>query len=246
MKKLILITILGLLAPLVAAAEQNQNQNQNQNQDQNQDGNLNRCSLAGLLPRLPYEELDEEEVLDLGFMREEEKLARDVYLSAYEDWDIRTFRQIARAEKTHMRAVLYFLRKYELPDPTEGNGVGVFSNPELQELYFQLVGLVSNSREDALWVGARVEEIDIADLHSALARTDNIDLQTLYQNLLKGSRNHLRAFHKKLTRLGIVYEPEYITQDEYDAIVYSPKEKGVVDADGEYLCGGEGKRLGAG
>lgn len=235
MKRLILITtILCLLLPLAAGAQQNRERNNN------------RCSLAGSLPDLPYGELDEQEILDLVYMREEEKVARDVYLSLHEEWEMKIFRQIAKAERTHMRAVLYHLRKYDLDDPAAGNGVGVFSNPDLQEIYDDLVLLGLLSVDDALMVGASVEELDIFDLEVALARTDNIDLQTLYQNLLKGSRNHLRAFHKVLTRRDLVFNPQYLTQDEYDEIVYSPKERGVVDADGEYLCGGEGKRLGAG
>jgi hypothetical protein len=228
-----------LVVPLVAA-------DQNQDPNGETERNRNRCSLAGFLPGLPSGDLDEEEAIDLTFMREEEKLARDVYLSFYEDYETKIFRQIARAEKTHMRAVLYHLRKYELEDPAAGYPIGVFSNPDLQELYYQLVNTGSDGIGSALWVGARVEEIDISDLYAALERTDNEDLATLYQNLLKGSRNHLRAFHKKLTRLGIVYTPDYISQELYDEIVTSPKERGVVDADGEYLCGGKGNRLGAG
>ena len=37
----------------------------------------------------------------LSYMREEEKLARDVYLALYEKWGIRTFLNIAKAEQQH-------------------------------------------------------------------------------------------------------------------------------------------------
>lgn len=235
MKRLtLIITTLCLLLPLAATAEQNR------------DRNRNRCSLAGFLPDLPYAEIDEQEIDDLSLMREEEKLARDVYLSLNEAWEVKILRQIAKAERTHMRAVLYHLRKYDLDDPAAGNGVGVFSDNNLQQLYDDLVLLGMLSIGDAMKVGASIEELDIRDLLQALDRTDNEDLQTLYQNLLKGSRNHLRAFHKQLTRLGIDYVPQHLTLEQYEEIVYSAKERGVVDADGEYLCGGEGKRLGSG
>lgn len=253
MKRLILvITAMGLLLPLATDAQQNQYQYRYQNQDPDPDSgqNLNRCSLTALLPGLPYEEINARQIADLVFIREEEKLARDVYLSMYEEWGLKIFRQIARAEKTHMRAVLYHLNKYEIPDPAAGNGVGVFTNPDLQQLYDDLVLLGSLSVGDALKVGASIEELDIRDLRRALVSSDvvtaNVDLQTLYQNLLKGSRNHLRSFHKVLTRRGLVYEPQYLSQEDYDEIVYSAKEKGVVDAQGDYICGGEGQRLGAG
>ena len=235
MKRLILIpTLILLLLPLAAGAQQNRERNQN------------RCSLAGFLPDLPKADLDEEEVADLVFMREEEKLARDVYLSLHEEWGLKIHRQIAKAERTHMRALLYHLRKYDLDDPVQGNGIGVFSNPALQELHDLLIQQGTLSLGDSLLVGAAIEELDIYDLEQALDRTDNLDLQTVYQNLLKGSRNHLRAFHKVLTRHGLVFTPEYLTQDEYDEIVGSAKERGVVDADGEALCGGGGQRLGSG
>jgi len=253
MKRLILvITAICLLLPLAAGAEQNQYQYRYQNQDPDQDSgqNLVRCSLTALLPGLPYAEINDRQIADLIYMREEEKLARDVYISMHEEWGLKIFRQIARAEKTHMRAVLYHLKKYEIPDPAAGNGVGVFTNAHLQELYDDLVLLGTLSVGDALKVGALIEELDIRDLRRALVSnnvvTANLDLQTLYQNLLKGSRNHLRSFHKVLTRRGLVYEPQFLSQEDYDEIVYSAKEKGLVDAQGDYLCGGEGQRLGAG
>jgi len=53
---------------------------------------------------------------------------------------------------------------------------------------------------DALRVDALVEEVDIIDLEKYIAQTDNEDLILVYQNLLKGSQNHLRAFSSTLER----------------------------------------------
>lgn len=235
MKRLVFgFLVICLLLPMATGAQQSQNRN------------THRCSLTGLLPDLPFADLSDEEAADLVFMREEEKLARDVYLSLHQEWELRIHRQIARAEKTHMRALLYHLRKYEIDDPAAGNGIGVFSNPTLQQLYELLIQQGTLSVGDSLLVGAAIEELDIHDLQEALTRTDNADLETVYQNLLKGSRNHLQAFHKVLMRNGLQYTPEYLTQDEYDEIVQSAKEKGVVDASGDSVCGGGGQRLGAG
>lgn len=65
----------------------------------------------------------------------------------------------------------------------------------------------SQSLADALKVGVAIEEIDILDLQTRLAQTDNADIELVYGNLLKGSHNHLRAFTSTLQRqTGEMYE----------------------------------------
>ena len=92
--------------------------------------------------------------------------------------------------------------------------------------------------QDALTVGALVEEMDINDLQIQLQRTNNADIKTLYQNLLAGSRNHLRAFVGQLHARGIDYEPEYLDPTDFQEIVNSPKERGgTVDENGDRVCG---------
>ena len=196
------------------------------------------CNLNGHLEGLPLESLSKKEKTGLLFMREEEKLARDVYLSLHEAWSLRAFSNIAAAESRHMRAALTLIEKYDLDDPVGDNGVGVFSNPEFTELYEDLTASGSASLVAALEVGALIEELDIHDLKRVLENVDNEDLAVAYQNLMKGSRNHVRAFDKLLSRNGAEYETEYLTQEEYDAIAESPREKGMVDAEGNLLCGG--------
>ena len=152
-------------------------------------------------------DLSEVEAEGLSFMREEEKLARDVYLTLYEQWGIRIFQNIAGAEETHMSAVADLLERYGLPDPAADTAVGVFTNPELQALYDQLIEDGSQSLADALRVGALVEEVDIIDLETYIAQTDNEDVLLVYQNLLKGSYNHLRAFTSTLEKqTGEIYQ----------------------------------------
>jgi len=75
-------------------------------------------------------------------------------------------------------------------------------------------------------VGATIEDLDIADLEEHLAETNKSDIQLVYNNLMKGSRNHLRAFYSNLVAMGIAYVPQYISQQEYEAIVSSPTETG--------------------
>ena len=84
----------------------------------------------------------------------------------------------------------------------------------------------SQSSLQALYVGAAIEEIDMIDLQEAIDATDNADIQMLYENLMSGSRNHLRAYVAQIENLGVVYEAQYLPQDEVDSIVDSPVERG--------------------
>lgn len=161
--------------------------------------------------------LSTEERNSLIFVREEEKLARDVYSFLYSKWKTRVFQNIAESEQQHMDAVGDLLRKYNIPDPvTEPNK---FTNPELQVLYDDLVAKGSVSLTEALRVGATIEDKDIYDLNKDLLLIDNADMRLVYGNLLKASKNHLVAFYSNIVRSGENYTPQYITQTEFDAIV---------------------------
>ncbi len=71
-----------------------------------------------------------------------------------------------------------------------------------------------------LKVGAAIEEIDILDLQANLETLTAADVRQVYENLLFGSENHLRAFTSVLAqRTGEIYEPQYMDQAAYDAIV---------------------------
>jgi len=162
--------------------------------------------------------LNEVEQEDLLFMREEEKLARDVYLFAFSQWGDVVFENIAESEQEHTEMILALLEKYNLEDPALENE-GEFTNHELQELYNDLIAEVQNSEIDALYVGALIEEKDMIDILDAIDRTDNRDIKTVYQNLLDGSKLHLQAFVDVLESKGIEYEPRLIDEDLYEEII---------------------------
>jgi hypothetical protein len=134
-------------------------------------------------------------------MREEEKLARDVYSHFYDLWQLPAFNYIAVSEQRHMDAIGNLMEKYGVSDPAVGNDQGVFTNTELQSLYDQLTGRGSESVEAALKVGVLIEETDIADLQAGLEETTHADIARVYSNLLNGSYNHLAAFNNELTLL---------------------------------------------
>ncbi len=48
----------------------------------------------------------------------------------------------------------------------------------------------------------------------------------VFENLLKGSRNHLRAFNRQLTMQGASYEPQFIDQPTFEEIINTPLEQG--------------------
>jgi hypothetical protein len=164
--------------------------------------------------------LSDVETNDLIFMREEEKLARDVYLTLYDIWETPVFANIATSEQQHMDAILGLLKTYKIPDPTAGNLVGQFLNNELQSLYDDLVEKGAQSALDALMVGGIIEETDIEDLQFAMATTNVSNIDKVYSNLLNGSYNHLRAFASNINAItGQPYLAQVVSQDVVDAIL---------------------------
>ena len=170
--------------------------------------------------------VDAGEAATLTFMREEERLARDLYHQFHEIWESVLFVNISAAEQRHMDAVKNAMDKYALPDPSNPALVGEYSYPELQQLHNQLLAQGEQSYLEALWAGGMVEEMDIADLRDAIVATDNDDLKKLYENLLRGSRNHLRAYAAEIERMGVIYEAQYLKQTDVDKILNSSMERG--------------------
>lgn len=148
----------------------------------------------------PTDALDADEIADLVFMRQEEKLAHDVYVVLYETWGQRIFTNIASSEQTHTEAVARLLDRFGIEDPVAGATPGVFADAELQALYNQLVAQGQTSLEEALRVGIAIEELDIIDLQERLARTDQDEIERVYSSLLNGSYSHLNAFTSTLER----------------------------------------------
>jgi hypothetical protein len=175
-------------------------------------------------PAVP-EPLSAEEIAGLLFMREEEKLAYDVYVALFERWGAQVFSQIALSEFEHTESMRQLLLAHGLVDPAAGNPPGVFVNTELQALYDTLVARGQVSLIDALKVGCLIEEKDIQDIQDKIDEVqDELDIVKVYESLLCGSRNHLRAFNRTLTNQGGHYEPEVITQAEWEAIASSASE----------------------
>lgn len=165
--------------------------------------------------------LSEQEKSDLIYLREEEKLARDVYIFSYNQYGQSVFNNISSSEQSHMSSILNLINKYGLTDPVANNAYGVFSNSELQALYNELTAKSDSSLNMALEVGANIEDLDINDIKTFKSHTTNADLINVYDKLSCGSKNHIRSF---VGQLG-TYTPIYISQTEYNAIINASNEK---------------------
>jgi hypothetical protein len=186
-----------------------------------------------VLPQLPNEDVSEAERQYLLTMREEEKLARDVYNYLAGRWGLSVFSQIAISEGKHMEAIKLLLDKYGIVDPVGEDIPGQFSRSDFQALYAELTASGDSSLGEALRVGAKIEDLDISDLMKAIAESDSQDILTVFQNLAKGSRNHLRTFVSHLQSLQIIYVPQFISQELFDSIINSDPERGFYDSSGQ-------------
>ena len=193
--------------------------------------------------------LDPAEVTHLVFMREEEKLARDVYLTLGEMYpQQRIFDRIAtQSEQQHTDAVLATLNQYNIPDPNPATdklpeSIGLFTGTEyggyFLEKYIALVEIGARSELNALYVGAFIEELDMHDIIECpevivdrdngineggcgMDYTDEDDVKQTFASLLAGSENHLRAFVGQIE--AVIgegnYEAQYLSQEEVDTIL---------------------------
>lgn len=162
--------------------------------------------------------LIEDEINGLLWMREEEKLAMDVYDLLYETFGLRIFDNISNSEQSHTNAVLSLIEFYGYADPALETA-GEFSNADLQQLYDDLVLNGTTSAVEALMTGALIEEVDILDLEEELVLTDDPNIIAVYENLLAGSKKHLVSFVRNLANYGITYTPQQLESSVYEEIL---------------------------
>jgi hypothetical protein len=166
--------------------------------------------------------LSDKEANNLNLMREEEKMARDVYNTLFGQWNTQIFSNIAASEQKHMDKVKVFLDAYQLPDPASTE-IGMFNNQRIQDLHDQFLDQGSQSELEAFKAGAMVEEVDIHDLEIAIAETDNDELKLMYTQLMLASHNHLRAFSRQIINLDGEYVAQYMSSEAVATILDAPK-----------------------
>lgn len=155
------------------------------------------------------------------YMREEEKLARDIYETMFEKYNSNPFGNIRFSEQRHMDRMGMLITTYKLSDPVKSTKDvrGKFVNAGLQKLYNDLLKKGSISFTEVLKAGAAIEEIDIADLNKEFAKTDKEDIRSAYTALKQASEHHLNAFVGKLKMQGVDYKPVTLSQEEFDDII---------------------------
>ncbi len=119
------------------------------------------------------------------------------YILIVDTYGVKIFNNISNSESQHMSAIKMLLDKYGIADPVDTDEIGVFTNDQLSDLYQALLDIGNTSLLDAYMVGATIEDLDIYDLMSLSDSTDNEDILYVYDNLTRGSRNHIRSFLEK-------------------------------------------------
>ena len=172
--------------------------------------------------------LTQQEKDAIVYMREEEKLARDVYDSLYVKWGGNPFGNIRHSEQVHMDRMKTLITTYQLQDPVEETGdlPGKFVSSLMQQYYNDLAATGSQSFTAALKVGAKIEELDIADLEERIQQTQQEDIINSFGFLKMASHNHLRAFVRRLKMEGISYEPVILSKVAFNKILESENRKG--------------------
>jgi hypothetical protein len=132
----------------------------------------------------------------LSYLREEERLAGDVYTAIAKLYPANAtqFTRIATAEQRHFAAMGALLSRYGLADPSAGRSAGSYADPALTQLYDKLMTQAKVSLTEAYKVGVAIEQTDLADLKAGLAAKPPTDVKAVYTNLQAGSNNHLATF----------------------------------------------------
>jgi hypothetical protein len=203
------------------------------------------------IPFVATDSLTPAQIEGILFMREEEKLAHDVYTAFYTAWNLSIFNKIAQSELRHTEKMLELITFYGLTDPAIATA-GVFSNQDLQSLYDTLIAQGSVSAEAALQIGALIEEVDILDLKELLLDTTNANLSLVYSRLMIASGHHLKGFVKVLSNsYNITYTPQLMDIAAFELILATPGPghhggNGGNGGNGSGSCGNTGTNQGNG
>ncbi|TNF43178.1 MAG: DUF2202 domain-containing protein [Epsilonproteobacteria bacterium] len=146
-------------------------------------------------------EMTDEQKDMLFFIYQEEKVARDVYITLGNIYtDENTFASIQLSEQRHIDSARGLCEKYGVSiEGVDEDNVGNFVLPVLQELYDTCVGEGETSLLDALKIGELIEITDIDDLEHAAEGMPE-DVVSVFENLKEGSLSHLDAFQTAIER----------------------------------------------
>jgi hypothetical protein len=170
-------------------------------------------------PRAPATSLSDDDRRTLLHVSEQEKLARDLYVTLSETWRLDVFHTTSGSEDIHADALRTLLGRYKLPDPALGLGRGEFSRSDLAERYDDLIARARFSPVEALKAAASVEELEIDDMSTRLARVQATEIQNVLESVVSSDKHHLRSLVVALRKLGHTYIPTRLPADQYDLIL---------------------------
>ena len=195
--------------------------------------NDNEAVFMFLTDGFPQEDISAVEETALLKIWQDQKLSRDLYQSFYTAYPLPIFANMLSDAQHHMDFVHILLGKFGVSVPQDV--AGLFTDQEAQNLFDLMLNAGNGSEVEALRQGAAAEDMIIDELQILLPQTDNLEIQIIYQNLLKSAKNHLRLFVNELFQAGITYDPQYISGDDFDAILAAPIETGIYDENGSII-----------
>ena len=209
-------------------------------------------ALAGVTPAFDSTaDLTADEIEFIYAVREDEKVARDLYFSFFGTFGLKPFENIGKAEDNHIKATEKLFDYYEIDYPALSEN-GKFENAIRQKLYDSLL-LKGTPELEAFKVMALLEETNIAEYGEVLKTIVNPNIKIVIENLAKASVNHFKAAIRQITALGGTYAPSLMTQEQYRAVIavgfeqgkrYMYKNNGSSTNSGNKL-GGKGQRKGS-
>lgn len=169
-------------------------------------------------------ELTAEEIEFLFAVREDEKVARDLYAHFYSKYQLKPFEMIGKAESNHISAVEKLLTFYSISFPALSEA-GIFANAERQ-LNYTTLAASGNTSLEAFTTAAKLEETGIYDYMTVLQDITNPNIKLVIEHLMKASSNHLKAFLRNIDALGGSYTPSILSQEQFDNIIKSNFDNG--------------------
>ena len=201
--------------------------------DVSAEANASEAVFMFLIEGYPQEDISAVEETALLKIWQDQKLSRDLYQSFYTVYPLPIYANMLSDAQHHMDFVHILLGKFGVSVPQDV--AGLFTDQEAQNLFDLMLNVGNGSAVEALRQGAAAEDMIIDELQILLPQTDNLEIQIIYQNLLKSARNHLRLIVKELSQAGIDYNPQYISYDDFTAIIAAPLETGIYDENGDTI-----------
>lgn len=153
---------------------------------------------------------------------EEEILAHDLYVALGQRFgDLMPLQNIPHSESRHREVMAEILKREGVGLPLAPVGRR-FQTEGLDALYQKWLAEGSKSEVAACRVGMRLEEHDIADLRQAAKSAP--DHQKPLAQLERASQQHLRAFHRNLSKRGGTAQPEVLDPVEFQRILADRKD----------------------